>query len=139
MLTWAYLISVVVAIAINKIIKLILAIAHKEKITMAVLVRSGDMPSDHSAAVSSVVTTIGLLNGLKSPVFGLGLCLALIVMYDAMNVRLSTGEQGLALNQLLKRHRKKLLDVPQGHEPLEVVMGAVVGLVASFMTFWFFF
>lgn len=55
---------------------------------------SGNMPSAHSATVVSMATVVGLINGGDSAVFGLAVMVAGVVMYDAIMVRRSVGEQG---------------------------------------------
>lgn len=138
MKSWSYLISVIIAIAINKLIKLVIALSRREKISMKVFTRSGDMPSDHGAMVTSVSTVVGLINGFNSAIFAVSFCFAILVLYDAMNLRLSSGEQGVALNKLLAKNRQNRVDVSMGHEPVEVYMGVIVGLLAAFAAFLFF-
>ena len=57
------------------------------------LVGGGGMPSSHSATVCGLATATGYLYGGGSIEFAISLCLAMIVMYDAMNVRMETGRQ----------------------------------------------
>lgn len=54
---------------------------------------SGNMPSAHSATTMSLTTLIGLSEGIDSVIFALA-ALAAVVMYDALMVRRSVGEQG---------------------------------------------
>src|SRR5688572_10494178 len=58
------------------------------------LYTSGGMPSAHSAVVVSLATVVGLELGFDSVGFGIAGIMALIVIYDAMNVRYIVGEQG---------------------------------------------
>lgn len=98
---------------------------------VARLFMSGGMPSSHSATVVSLATVIGLRNGFGSAIFGLAALFAIIVMYDAVKVRRSSGEQGLAIRQLIKEQKStvKLPRAAQGHTPLEVLAGIVFGVV----------
>lgn len=91
---------------------------------------SGDMPSAHSAAVMSLLVLIGAREGFNSAIFGLAALFGAIVMYDAMMVRRSSGEQGRALTQLLVSTKSdiKLPRVAKGHTPSEVAAGALLGL-----------
>ena len=50
---------------------------------LRVLVRSGGMPSSHSAMITSLASAIGFKQGLHSETFALSVVLAFIVMYDA--------------------------------------------------------
>lgn len=92
---------------------------------------SGSMPSAHSATVMAVLIVIGFKDGFGSAVFGLALLFASVVMYDAMMVRRSSGEQGQALSALIKEQKSKirLPRVAKGHTPYEVLGGAVVGVL----------
>ena len=132
MSSWAYFTAVAIAILINKLIKLVIALLHHEKFSIKIFTRSGDMPSDHSAVVTAVTASVGWLNGPSSAVFAVSFCFAALVIYDAMHLRLSSGEQGLALNKLLAENRQEGVRVSMGHEPVEVYMGMVVGLLAAF-------
>ncbi len=92
---------------------------------------SGNMPSAHSATVIAVLVVIGLIDGVQSAVFGLALVFAAVVLYDAVMVRRSSGEQGVALTALMKETGSKLPRprVAMGHTPLEVLVGALLGFI----------
>ena len=62
---------------------------------------SGGFPSSHTASMIALVVSVGRQEGPGSPTFALAFVLACIVMYDAANVRLSTGEQAAVLNRLV--------------------------------------
>lgn len=96
---------------------------------------SGGMPSAHSASVVALLVVIGYHEGINSAVFGLALLFASVVMYDAMMVRRSSGEQGRALTELIKEQKSKvrLPRVAMGHTPLEVAVGALLGVVVGFV------
>lgn len=138
MKTWFYLVSVVIVVLVNKLIKIILLLSHHEKLSFKNLTRSGDMPSDHSAIVSAITTSLALVNGLDHPLFALSLVFASLVIYDAMHVRLSSGEQGEALNKLLAKKKEDLIEVHLGHEPIEVYVGTLIGVVLPLLIFQFY-
>ncbi|MFZ1257961.1 MAG: divergent PAP2 family protein [Candidatus Saccharimonas sp.] len=98
---------------------------------------SGNMPSAHSATVVSVATIIGLYNGLDSAIFGLAAVVAAIVMYDAVMVRRSVGEQGLAIQEIIKIAKSGVVlpRAAKGHTPLEVLVGALLGVVIGIVVF----
>lgn len=102
------------------------------------LYASGSMPSAHTAAVVALMTVIGLMQGIESGLFAVSALFAAIVMYDAVMVRRSSGEQGVAIHALI-RERKSGIGLPRialGHQPLEVAVGALVGLaVGVFVSF----
>lgn len=99
---------------------------------------SGGMPSAHSATVVSLAVYIGLEEGLDSALFAIAGVLAMIVMYDAVMVRRSSGEQGLRLNKLSKVVQPELpqLHIAKGHTPVEVVVGALVGATIASVVFF---
>lgn len=95
------LISSVLAWLIAQIAKIFLfAMTHK-KWDIERLVGSGGMPSSHSALVTALSTSIGILDGMNSEIFALACVFAAIVMYDAAGVRRAAGEQARILNTLL--------------------------------------
>ena len=101
------------------------------------LVGSGGMPSSHASTVCAMATTAGRLHGLGSPVFAVTVILAIIVMHDAMGVRLETGKQAKLLNQIVDSFKtlegKKLAEEKLkefvGHTPIQVIMGALLGIL----------
>ena len=97
------------------------------------LYKSGNMPSVHTATVIALTTAVALRLGINSAMFATALVLALIVTYDAMQVRRSVGEQGEALNKLLRAHSKsaKLPYYSSGHTPLEVLAGDALGVMSG--------
>lgn len=134
----AYLGVIVVAWAAAQGLKYIFAVAkHRRVNVFRQLYLSGNMPSAHTAATVSLVTLVGLREGTDTAIFAVAALLAAIVMYDSIMVRRSAGEQGLAIGQLideLKSHIHRPRSA-KGHTPLEVVAGAVLGIVIAFVMF----
>lgn len=99
---------------------------------------SGNMPSAHSATAISLLMVIALKDGISSGLFGLGALFAAIVMYDAIMVRRSVGEQGAAIQKIIK-DQKINVNLPRaakGHTPLEVVVGSFVGVAVGLVVFF---
>lgn len=98
---------------------------------------SGGMPSAHSATVVALATIVGLVNGLDSPEFAIALLFAAVVMYDAMMVRYSSGEQGEAILSIIKGLKLgvKKPKVAKGHLLSEVAAGALIGLIVATVVF----
>jgi acid phosphatase family membrane protein YuiD len=103
------------------------------------------MPSSHSAGVSSLSTFIALRRGIPTIDFALSLVYGLIVMYDAQGIRRQTGELTLKVNnmgdlidkvhseesiQFEEKPPKKLKEM-LGHEPEEVLGGALLGIITG--------
>lgn len=99
---------------------------------------SGGMPSAHSATVVAVATVVGLRDGVDGGLFGIAALLAAVVMYDAVMVRRSSGRQGDILAQLLLDTKSTIIAprFAKGHEPIEVVVGALLGGVVGSIVFF---
>lgn len=101
------------------------------------LYTSGNMPSAHSACVAGLATVIGFIDGFNSALFGLAFLFAMIVMYDAVMVRRSSGEQGIAIRELIKLGKAKVVlpRAAKGHTPVEVFVGALLGVIIGLVVF----
>jgi acid phosphatase family membrane protein YuiD len=105
------------------------------------LTGSGGMPSSHSALVLGLTSAIGVSNGTSSELFAMCLVVSLIVMYDACGVRLQAGRHAGVLNQIISElppdhpvSDVRPLRDSLGHTPLQVVVGAFVGIVVGYVT-----
>lgn len=122
--------------AAAQIIKTIIyAIAHKE-LDWARLFGDGGMPSGHSATVTALAVTAAVEHGLSSGIFAVAAILAIVVMHDAMGVRLEAGKHAKALNALMDLVNSDLSPDDKvkellGHTPLQVCFGALLGLVVA--------
>ena len=119
-----------------QVLKALIILIVKKKLDFERLVGGGGMPSSHSAFVVSVAVAVGRLEGVFSTYFAIAVCLALIVMYDASNVRRAAGEQAKILNYMMDHWHEttpqmfgKELKEFLGHTNLEVVCGALLGFV----------
>lgn len=106
---------------------------------------SGDMPSSHSAGVTSLATYVGLKLGSHTLDFAIAFIFGLLVMYDAQGVRRHAGKTAIKVNELEKRvdqlngenkdaaHDRKTKQLKEriGHQPEEVVAGAILGFVVG--------
>lgn len=103
-------------------------------------VSSGGMPSSHSSMVVACTVAIGKIYGADTAVFALSVVFSAVVMYDACNVRRSAGDTARLVNQLLA-HVERLtaedfaedLKEVMGHTPLQVLMGALLGLAVGLL------
>ena len=134
-----YLIAIVVGWIIAQGLKYVISVAKTGRVDQArQLYLSGNMPSAHSATVMSLVAVIALKDGVDSAIFAVAALFAAIVMYDAMMVRRSSGEQGLAIQALIKENKSKIA-LPRsakGHTPVEVFVGACLGIVIGAIVFF---
>lgn len=153
-ITSNYLINVgFVAWFLAQIIKFFLTYLSTKRFVVERLVGAGGMPSSHSSLVCSMTVAMAKLVGFASPLFAIMLCFSAIVMYDAMGVRRAAGEQAKVLNKMVfdfedltneikalfsgewdkddEDERRKQLKEFIGHTPLEVLGGAVLGIIVA--------
>lgn len=95
------------------------------------VMRSGGMPSGHTASFTAATVTLGVIYGFGSGVFALAVVSLIIVVYDATHVRYAVGEQGKALNKLLKQAGEPELPLVEGHTVAQVAVGMVIGVVVG--------
>ena len=109
------------------------------------LVGSGGMPSSHSSTVCARATATACKYGFGGFYFPMSMFFAFIVMYDAMGVRRETGEQAKVLNEMMNQwremgrsltSRKPMENFKEfvGHTPLQVTIGAILGIVIGLIT-----
>ncbi len=133
--------------AIAQIVKLPLDYIRNRRWDWSLLLRAGGMPSSHSALVTAVAHGIGLTEGYNSPLFGLGVAMAMIVIYDATGIRRQAGRHAEIINALVQdlfeghALRQEQLREVLGHSPIEAFVGMVLGLlvaqtVNSFWPMW---
>lgn len=145
-----YIIAFVAAYLLTEGIKIVGIIIKTRAFRWREFFKSGGMPSSHSADVTALAVTVGMLNGFGSALFGIAAGFAAIVMYDAMNVRRAVGEQGTVLRKIIERDAKLELEVSEllrkkpadklrepyftrGHRGIEVAVGGIIGAVIGWV------
>lgn len=134
--------------AVAQVLKtLIYALMHRE-FRIERMFGDGGMPSGHSATVSAMATAAAILYGFASFEFAISCMLAIIVMHDAMGVRMETGRQGKVLNEMIEFfHSEGVIETFKsknkdkvyafwearlkefvGHTPMQVVIGSLLGI-----------
>ena len=136
------LVGGIIGWASAQIIKTIIFLIVNRKLQLERLVGDGGMPSAHSTTVTSVAMLAGLELGFDSPIFAVAAIMAIVVMHDAMGVRLETGKQAKVLNDMMDLFEKmngaelsnqQKLKEFVGHTPLQVICGAVLGVIVAFI------
>lgn len=132
------LILAAVAWALAQALKVVVVLITKRRLDWRYIWASGGMPSSHSAFVCACAASTGMLYGFSSPLFAIAAVLAIVVMYDAANVRKAAGEQAKILNYMMDHWSEmkptifgKELKELFGHTPIQVVMGALLGIVVG--------
>ncbi|MBI1970424.1 divergent PAP2 family protein [Candidatus Woesearchaeota archaeon] len=127
--------SVLISGCVAQALKMIILIGKNcHHLSWHYLFVTGGMPSTHSALVTSLVLSIYLYEG-TSTVFFVSTILAVIVLRDAVGVRRTAGEEGKAINKIIrttKMHMHKI-HYSLGHTPAEVAVGVLIGIVTSFI------
>ena len=124
-----------------QILKVCTGIFHMKSFSLIeLLFGTGGMPSSHTAAVIGLTSAAVIKYGLGSAQFAICGVLSMIVMRDAMGMRRQVGEHAKALNSIIKelaeakkdpKLTEKALGELAGHTPLQVWIGAIVGLITA--------
>ena len=123
---------------IAQMYKLLFTLIKYKELDFTRLFGTGGMPSSHTSYVVTLCTVIGKAVGVDSALFGVSFAFSLIVMSDAAGVRQAAGKQAKLLNALVSTHfpgdtfgvtLKELI----GHKPLEVLIGAILGIVTGML------
>jgi len=118
-------------------LKVIIGLVTEKKFNFNWILRTGGMPSAHSAAVVGLASSLGKEVGFSSPVFAMSCFFALMTMFDAQTWRRSIGVQARILNRIMDdlHSRRKIQDDRlkelAGHTPIEVFAGALIGILVT--------
>lgn len=132
--------NAIIAAVIAQLLKFITYLFVHKKVNFKIFTTTGGMPSSHSAGVISLSMTVGYIEGFNSVMFALALGYAMVVMYDAAGIRRSAGKIAATMNRVMEEfyaHRpsaagEKLKEL-LGHTPFEVFVGALLGVVVSYV------
>ena len=132
-----FLLAPLVAWAIAQAAKVIMTSMRQRRLNLRVLAETGGMPSSHAAIVMGMTTAVGKYAGVSSAAFAIALIFSFVVMYDAAGLRRAAGRQAAILNRLVEDlvhmrgvQEQKLREL-LGHTPVEVLVGAVLGVAAG--------
>jgi acid phosphatase family membrane protein YuiD len=104
--------------------------------------RYGGMPSAHSAFAFSLATIIGLVDGIWSTTFAIAAAAVILILDDALRMRIFLAGFGQALHQLVEKLPASeqapfpYIETRLGHKPLEAVAGAALGIAVSVTLYW---
>jgi acid phosphatase family membrane protein YuiD len=132
-----FLLAPLIAWTIAQAAKVILTSVRQRRLNLRVLAETGGMPSSHAAIVMGLTTAVGKYAGVSSAPFAIALIFSFVVMYDAAGLRRAAGRQAAVLNRLVEdlvhmrgMQEQKLREL-LGHTPVEVIVGAILGVVAG--------
>lgn len=138
-----------VSLFLAQFIKFVIISIKEKKFDWKLLVSTGGFPSSHCALVVTLCVTLGMfqyhdLDGNLDWSFAVALILSVIIIHDAMGVRLEASKHAKILNNLaadMTEEEKKELGYGKkgrlkemlGHKGVEVlggiIFGAIIGLI----------
>ena len=131
---------------IAQILKVPIHFLRTRKWDWSLLLRAGGMPSSHSALVASAAHGVGLFHGFDTPLFAVGVVLAVIVIYDATGVRRQAGKHAERINAIIEdlasgqphwHETQEELKEVLGHTPMEAMAGTVMGILGATLVWLF--
>ena len=134
-----FLLAAIVAWGIAQVAKVTLTSVRQRRLNLRVLAETGGMPSSHSAIVMGLTAAIGKYAGVSSAAFAIALIFSFVVMYDAAGLRRAAGRQAEVLNRLvedlvhMRGVQEERLRELLGHTPVEVLVGAVLGIAVGIL------
>ena len=124
------ILSVIISWVFVKLIKTIIQAGNKG-FSLKTLLYDGGMPSGHTVLVVSLASAFYLETGF-SYFFIISLALALVVVWDAMNVRMKVEQHAKVLNKLQKDVK---LSEHVGHKPVEVLVALFFGIIIPIIVY----
>lgn len=135
---------------IAQIMKTLIFLIVNKEFRLERMVGDGGMPSCHSATVCALAVSTGLSVGFDSAIFAVAFILAIIVMHDAMGVRLETGKQAKIINDIIQEFMKigvslKSMSAEErlkefvGHTGSQVFVGGLIGCCVAILEHFLFY
>lgn len=147
MKNYVYIIVPMISLILCQITKFTIESIKKKKLIWERLFNgAGGMPSTHTSFSFALTFTCFYQNGLESPFFAIALVFSMIVSYDAMGVRMESGRQAEAINDIAENIFKNKssggiahLKEELGHYPKEVFVGIIFAFFISTVCNFFIF
>lgn len=133
------LLAAISASALVQVVKVLLVLLIERRWAPERVLETGGMPSAHSASVSALATSVGMIYGMDHPLFAIVVVFATIVMYDATGIRRAAGHHAELLNDLVEElahlfdegFRPRALKTLLGHTYPQVLAGALIGILTG--------
>lgn len=143
------IVTALVALVTSQAAKPLLYYLRSGKWNFHKLYESGGSPSSHTATFVALALAIGFQEGFDTSIFALATLFALVISYDAANVRYYAGQNIQVTQQLIKDIRElksisltdpiyetKIKEV-LGHKWAEVAFGFIWGImIALILSNW---
>ncbi|MGI6741149.1 MAG: divergent PAP2 family protein [Brevefilum sp.] len=139
-------IACILSSVLAQILKLPLEYLRTKEWNWSLLISTGGMPSSHAAVVTAAAIGIGHYAGFDTPLFGLAFAIAMVVVYDATNIRRQAGFHAQQINRIVKEvvfERVKPIDEFEelrevlGHSPIEALGGILLGVLVNLIVWHF--
>jgi len=118
------------------VLKIIIYSIKYRKLDFSVALKTGNMPSSHTATIVGITSMIYLIEGFSN-LFFYAAFIAIFIMFDSVSLRRQVGDHYLVINELLKRKEfskiREKIPVKKylGHKITEVLAGVAVGIVVA--------
>lgn len=142
------LVAAVSAMVIAQFLKFFISFVLDRRLDFSRLISTGGMPSSHTALTTALTTAFGIKYGIQSSFFAMAAVLTIVVAHDAAGLRWQAGQHASEINKIrddlqklfksisgtdhIDEHRKQLKEL-LGHKPLEVFMGALLGISIAYI------
>ncbi len=142
------------SMVICQFIKFIVLSIRAKKLLWNTLITTGGFPSAHTALCVTMCITLGMfqwrdLEGKLDWSFAVAVILSVIIIHDAMGVRLEASKHAKILNnmvdELSETEKKELgygdkgkLKEMLGHKGYEVLGGCIIGIIVGLVGFFLF-
>ena len=142
LITNKIILSVICAYTISSLIKIAVVFILNNKFDFRVFIRTGGMPSSHTASVSALTTAVYLTEGVTN-LFIVSLVFSSVFIFDAVSFRRAAGKQAEIINKIVedykyfKKLKTKRLYELLGHTPKQVLIGVVLGILIARLIFIF--
>jgi len=106
------------------------------------LPRYGGMPSAHTAFAFSLATVVAMAEGFSGVPFVIASVILIIILDDALRMRIFLGRYGAALRRLIVKLPEReqahypYLEERLGHKMPEVIAGGLVGIGLTSLIMW---
>jgi acid phosphatase family membrane protein YuiD len=124
-------------------LKLILRVIKEKKISWREWNDYGGMPSAHASFLTALCTAVALKEGVTSTAFAVSIIVSVILIRDAMGIRMYLENHGKVLVQLIKKQSKEeqvkiknfdhALGERIGHTYSEIYAGALIGFIFAWL------
>lgn len=122
------------------ILKTIIDFIINKKLSLSRVMGAGGMPSSHTSTVVALAIAVAHKDGVAESTFAIAVIFMIIVIHDAIGVRLETGKQAKVLNKMIFESEtfkdldfEKKLKEYVGHTPLQALVGALVGATVAML------